>query len=245
MALHRFFLIVILISIFFSNTKVYAQVWVEPELDEVNKLGTPFEKGARKGMGVDIVLSDFGFALGTQYRSLLSTNQEITVSFSLGSLRDVSEQTFTTFFSEIIPNKYNRVISMPLTLGFKQRFLSDVIQDNFRFHIYTAIGTNFAFVYPYFRDFNNNGVREATAEYFEPVLDALSGWGDGSFETGLSSELMLGIDFGNDRKGFSTIRFGLVGHYFGRGIQIMEPGTRKPQKLFLSPQFNLTFGGFW
>ncbi len=120
-----------------------------------------------------------------------------------------------------------------------------MIQDNFRFHVHTALGVNFAFVYPYFRDFNNNGVREATAEYFEPVLDALSGWGDGSFETGLSSELMLGIDFGNDRKGFSTIRFGLVGHYFERGIQIMEPGTRGPQQYFLSPQFNLIFGGFW
>mgnify|MGYP000040914893 FL=1 len=74
---------------------------------------------------------------------------------------------------------------------------------------------------------------------------------------------MLGMDFGQDKKGFSSFRFGIVMHYFGSGIQIMEPNkleitrivgneiqgnivpSSKPQNFFISPQFNLVIGSFW
>ncbi|TNE68947.1 hypothetical protein EP331_15140 [bacterium] len=220
-----------------------AQIWIEPKLDEVNKIGTPYDKGARQGMGVDIILNDFGFSLGTQYRYLFSSKRELTASISIGSLRDVSEQTFTSFFSEIIPNKFQRVISIPITFGLKERLLADKIQDNFRVYVHAAAGPSLAFAYPYFLDYNGDGVRQN--DFSEPVQDALSGWGDGNLYVGVASELMLGIDFGSTKKNFSSISFGIVSHYIPEGIQIMEVQTAGKQKFFIAPQFSLIFGGFW
>jgi len=74
-----------------------AQLWVEPELGEVKQNGTPYEKGARKGIGFELILNDFGFSIGSQFRYLISSSQEYTIDFGIGSLRDVSEQTFTTY----------------------------------------------------------------------------------------------------------------------------------------------------
>ncbi len=237
-----------------------AQLWVEPELTEVKQNGTPYEKGARKGIGFELILNDFGFSIGSQFRYLISSSQEYTINFAIGSLRDVSEQTFTTYFSEIIPNKYNRVLNFPLLFGFKQRILSSYIQDNLRFTIQSSMGPSPAFVYPYFIDVNENGFRDTN---LEPVIDALSEWGRGAFKFGAASEIMLGMDFGQDNKGFSCFRFGIVMHYFGSGIQIMEPNkleitrvvgneiygnivpSAKPQHFFISPQFNLVIGSFW
>lgn len=250
------FFIVLIIAI---STPVSAQLWVEPSIGEVKQYGTPYDDGARKGAGFELILNDFGFSFGGQYRYLLSPTQELTVNLAIGSLRDVSEQTFTTYFSEIIPNKYNRVINLPVFFGFKQRLLKDYVQDNLRFTVQASVGPSTAFVYPYFMDLNDNGIREN----LEPVVDALSEWGSGSFKFGAGGEFMLGMDFGQKKGGFTSFRFGVVMHYFKSGIQIMEPkrinieriengqifGTlvdnARPQKFFISPQFNLVLGTFW
>lgn len=253
--------VTILLFLSLANTISYAQIWVEPKLDSTKESGTPYDLGSRQGMGVDLILTDFGFSLGTQYRYLVSAQRELTASFSIGSLRDVSEQTFTSFYSEIIPNKFNRIISMPLMFGFKQRLLSNYIQDNFRVFIHSAIGTNFAFVYPYFGDTNGNGIRDSDYQNgnVDPVFDVLSGWDKGFFKIGPSAEFMINIDFGIDAKQFTSLRLGVVLHYFADGIQVMEPFKYQNvlipnsptipnfarQKLFISPQFNLIFGGFW
>lgn len=251
----------LLLFLSLANTISYAQIWVEPKLDLAKESRTPYDLGSRQGMGVDLILTDFGFALGTQYRFLLSAQREATISFSIGTLRDVSEQTFTSYYSEIIPNKFNRIISMPLMFGFKQRLLSNYIQDNFRVFFHSAVGTNFAFVYPYFGDMNGNGIRDSDYQNgnVDPVYDVLSGWDKGFFKIGPSAEFMINIDFGTDPKHFTTLRFGVVLHYFADGIQVMEPFKYKnvqivnsptvpnfaKQKLFISPQFNLIFGGLW
>lgn len=251
------FIFFLLISVF--PDLVAAQIWLEPKVNEVKQSGNPYLAGARKGAGFELILNDFGFSIGGQYRHLLSANQELTLNLSIGALRDVSEQTFTTYFSEIIPNKYNRIINIPVFIGFKQRLLENYIQDNLRLTVQTSIGPSTAFVYPYFLDYDGNGIRDN----LEPVVDALSEWGSGSFKFGTGGELMIGMDFGQGKGGFTSFRFGIVMHYFNSGIQIMEPkrvevqyinngqiygnivDNAKPQKFFISPQFNLVLGTFW
>lgn len=264
----RLFGLFLILSCLLAPTS-YAQVWIQPEVNSQSELKTPYEKGVRYGWGFDLTLDNYGFGIGTQFFYKLNSQSEIMVHTQLSALRDITEQSFQTFYSQVVPNKYNRVLTYPIFAGYKQRILSNYIYDNFRIYLSTAIGPSLAYVYPYFNDVDGNGIRTPDIQLgpYEEYYDVLGGLSEGDQLLGTGGELMLSFDIGSSTSSFTSIRLGYVFHYYSEGIQIMEPnkyeindrgqiianpdGTpsivpaNDKQYYFGSPAFHITFGGLW
>lgn len=200
----------------------------EPEVEGYDISRNLYDEGFRSGLGFRIGLNDFGLQLGAQYRRALRPYTEALVSLSVSGVRDPSEQTYIDYYfgNRVVPSKYKRVLSTPLTLGIKQRFFPDQITDNFRVHGSVSLGGAMMFALPYFEDYNSNGFREANINEFaiyEPVNDVFEGWNQLETELAFTGEWVLGIDFGENFAQLQSFQFGYTFYYMPNGIQIMEP----------------------
>lgn len=213
---------------------VYAQL-KEPEVVEAPKPRTPLSEGYHTGVGFNVVLNNFGFGVGGYFRKVLGDYTTFTFQTGITGIRDVSEQTYQSFFTgnRIVPNKYKRALGFPFLFGFEQRIFAQQISDNFRLFVGGAAGPAMAFVYPYVNDTDGNGFRtyiiqedQFGNEFLLPeerVNDFFSGWGDGETKWGYTGELKIGADIGSSFGTRTTIEFGFFFYYFKQGLQIMEP----------------------
>jgi len=114
----------------------------EPDVRSYDPPRTPMDDGVRSGIGFNVTLNNFGVGLGAEYKRVFSPMMEGYATFQVTGLRDVSEQTFTDFFfgQQIVPNKYRRGLSMPLTLGLRQRVFAEQVADNYRFYLTAGVG---------------------------------------------------------------------------------------------------------
>lgn len=247
-----------------------AQAWIEPEVSTIEPGKTLYERGVRFGMGVDIHLDDHGFGLGFNYRRLLRSGSELVLDLTLGTLRDEREQNFQSYYyGEIIPNKYNRILSFPLLVGYKQRIMRSAIDDNFKLFLQGSVGASMAWITPYFEDFDGNGIRGTDPNLgpIEIINDAFSGWDQAKFQVGTAGQLLLSFDVNTGFEQYTSVRIGYSMHYFADPIQVMEPNryvsdgqgfviidndgnpliekANGPQSFFGSPIFIITFGGLW
>ena len=133
----------------------------EPELIEEDRVSTPLNTQYDTGLTFDVVINNFGFGLGGQYRRVLGPQMEGVFNLKITGLRDASEQTFTDVFfgQQIVPNKYQRAFAFPAMIGLRKRLFADRVQDQYRFFISASAGGVAAFSFPYFNDRNNNGYR--------------------------------------------------------------------------------------
>lgn len=208
------------------TNKVYAQ-FGEPEVEEKEEPRNLYDEGYKVGFGFNIALSDYGLGVGGQLRIGLSKYTEGIVSLKIAGLKDPTEQTFTDFFGyRTIPEKYQRIISIPLYVGLKKRFFAEAISDDFRPYSSLSAGPTFAFSYSYFEDFNENGFRENDGRIYpfvEPVNDIFTGWDNSEIHWGFGGEFVLGVDFGDNFANLSSVQFGYTMNYFSDGIQVLEP----------------------
>lgn len=262
-----FLFLLLILSVSFTETAWAQHVGPEPKVLPINKPKTPLGYGLRNGLGFNFLLDNFGFGIGAQYRRVISPMSELTLDFHITALRNVSEQTFQTFFGQVIPNKYNRILAFPLLVGFKHRIFARPISDNFRVFLSGSVGPSLAFIYPYFKDYNGNHIRNiGNFAPYEPVNDIFTDWKDGHFQWGGAGKIGIGIDFGSKMKALTSVEFGYYFQYFPQGIQVLEPkryeynsngspvlvngqpvivnGSPK-QKYFGSPVISLVFGRMW
>jgi len=219
------YLILLVLSLtLLTLTKVNAQT-LEPEVEEVVRNTSSIQNEYDSGFGFNIVMNNFGFGLGGEYRKVVAPSTEFTASLRVGGLRDASEQTFTDVFfgQQIIPNKFQRAFAFPLLLGIRHRLFDDMIQDNYRFFVSGSLGPALSFSYPYFDDVNNNGFREQFSNFFEPINDIFTGMGEGDWHFGGTGEMKLGLDIGSNFTRLSSVEFGYYFYYFPDGIQLMMP----------------------
>lgn len=248
---------------FAQNVQYDTLTYPEPE--------TYVGKGYQNGMGVNIFINNYGFGLGGQYRHMVGPLTELTVSLDISGIRDVSEQTLQYWTGQqVVPNKYQRVFAFPLRFGVRHRVFAERIASNTRFYLTVSAGPSMAITIPYFNDKNNNGVRDqlrfnSGAIYNERVNDIFRGWKNAETEFGLSGDILLSVDFGENFSKLQTIQFGFYAFYYGQGLQIMEP-KRYPdnfdsyeqineyednvdffgkEKYFGTPYISLIFGKFW
>jgi hypothetical protein len=247
----------------------------EPELRDFDEPRTPHDDGVKNGIGFNVVVNNFGFGLGAEYKRVLAPFMEGTATLRITGLRDVSEQTFTDIFfgQQIVPNKYRRAMSMPLTFGVRQRLFARNIADNYRIYLSGSLGPVLAFSYPYFNDLNENGYREQFQfqgfSYVEPVNDVFSGMGNGDWHLGLAGEFQLSLDIGQNFARLTSVQFGYMFYYFDEGIQMMQPNQPSfsaadpptfediingdypmepffdAQRFFGTPQISFIFGRMW
>lgn len=217
----------LLFSLIGAANLVYAQ-FGEPEIQKKESPRNLYDEGYRTGFGFNFALNDFGFGAGGQFRFGLSRYTEALVSLRLSALKDPSEQTFIDyrFGFKTVPEKYQRVLAVPLYVGMKQRFFPKEIQDNFRLYASLSGGPVYALSYSYFNDVSENGFRENDLllyGYTEQVNDIFGGWENSISHWGLGGELVVGIDFGSKFKNLSSVQFGYTFNYFNNGIQVLEP----------------------
>lgn len=209
-----------------QTNQVYAQ-FGEPEVEAKETPSNLYDEGYKAGFGFNLSLSDFGLGVGGQFRIGLARYTEGIATLKVTGLKDPTEQTFTDFVgNRTIPEKYQRVIAIPLHIGLKKRFFANAISDNFRPYASLSAGPTFAFSYSYFLDFNENGFRENDARIYpfvEPVNDIFSGWDNSKTHWGLGGEFVLGVDFGDNFANISSVQFGYTMNYFSDGIQVLEP----------------------
>lgn len=234
--------ILVCLSLFFVHASSYAQHGTEPELREIDSFQTPLDFGLRKGAGFNIVLNNFGFGIGGEYRRVLAPKSELVIEMQFTSLRDVTEQNYQFFGQQIIPNKRNRIMSFPLTVGFKQRLFAEPVSDNFRFFTSAKVGPTAVFVYPYYNtreiyyimeedlDFNNPIIDPSIIQYGpieaytgQLINDVFQGWNDGEWKLGTAGQLAIGVDFGSDFRKVTSVLVGFTFQYFREGIQVMDP----------------------
>lgn len=230
------------------------------------------KKDLSYGVGFHLFINNFGFGLGSQYRRVVGPYSQMTATLDITGVRDVSEQRFQFFNQQVIPNKYRRVIGLPIMLGYKQRLFPQEIADNFRLYGMVEGGGIMAFVIPYFKDLNGNGFRDDRRTLpagvpAEPINDIFQGWGNADIQWGYSGSVKIGVDFGTNFEKLSSVEFGYNFFYFPDGIQMMEPSSpvmdennepiredgqivteptdNDPMHYFGTPQISLVFGSFW
>lgn len=265
-----------ILLIFSSTQNVYSQQLEpeieEPEVEEQIRNISNIQNEYDSGFGFNVVMNNFGFGLGGEYRKVVGPGTELMGTLRIGGLRDASEQTFTDYFfgQQIIPNKYQRAFSFPLLLGMRHRLFSNIIQDDYRFFVSASLGPVLSFSYPYFDDANGNGYREQFTNYFEPINDIFTGWSEGDWHLGGTGEMKIGLDIGGNFARLNSVEFGYYFYYFPDGIQLMMPNQPQveinqqtgreqfvvdpetgdlalepffdAQKFFGSPQITFTFG---
>ncbi|MEX2478192.1 MAG: hypothetical protein WD357_07130 [Gracilimonas sp.] len=222
-----------------QTNQVYAQ-FGEPDVQERETPRNLFDEGYKVGFGFNIALSDFGFGAGGQLRIGLDKYTEGIVDLKIKGLKDPTEQTFTDFLGyRTVPEKYQRVLAVPLYFGLKKRFFANAISDNFRAYTSLSAGPAFAFSYSYFNDINENGFRENDARIYpftEPVNDVFTGWSNSETHWGFGGEFLVGVDFGDNFANLSSVQFGYTMNYFGSGIQVLEPCKPDLNRITQAPQ---------
>jgi len=262
-------------GLFFGATEHAIGQIEEPEVVKQEITKTPLTEGLLNGLGFNVLVNNFGFGIGGEYRRVVGPDLEATAIIRITGIRDASEQTFTDVFfgRQVIPNKFQRGLGFPLHLGLRKRLFANQVQDNYRFFVSGQFGPAVALTYPYFDDRNDNGFRERFANNFEQVNDIFSGLGQGEWHFGFSGEVALSIDFGSNFANISTLRVGYFFYNFEGGLQMMQPnqpvlkeGPLDPgefpfqqnpdgslvldpffdkQSFFGSPQISFTFGSMW
>jgi hypothetical protein len=256
----------------FATTVILACIWpaanisaqflsgdvAEPELITDIEVRTPYNTGLKNGMLFNLLLTDFGFGVGGQYRRVLGNYVDGVIDVNFTVLRDVKEQTFVNFFGQqTTPNKFNRIMSFPINIGLRHRMFAETINDNFRLYVTGTAGPVAAFIYPYFDNSRGFGVR--LPDQF--VYDVFEGWGEGYWDWGYNGKIALGIDFGSNFRNVSSIEIGYHMNYFPNSIQVLEPnrfefisdsevviiegGGFDSQKLFGTVMIKFMFGGMW
>lgn len=260
-----------LIVSFLFPGRSFAQT-VEPPVEKMVRNTSNIQSEYDAGFGFNVVMNNFGFMVGGEFRHVVGPSTELMASMRIGGLRDASEQTYTSYFGQqTIPNKYQRAFSFPLQLGIRHRLFTNMIQENYRFFVSASIGPAMSFSYPYFDDTNDNGYREQFQNFFEPVNDIFTGWSEGDWHFGGTGEMKVGLDIGGNFSRLNSIEFGYFFYYFPDGIQLMMPNQpvieRGPQgqqqylvdeqgdlvmepffdeqTFFGSPQITFTFGWLW
>ena len=219
---------------------VYGQL-TEPEVRSASTAKTPLQQGFSNRIGGSVYVNNFGFGISGTYSHALGPFTELTFSTGITGIRDVSEQSFTNFFTgqRVVPNKYNRALGFPFLVGLKKRVFPNLISDNFRFFFAASAGPALGLVYPYIDDADNNGYRTYQYRRIEQGKQSFvikgapeekngffSGLGDASTQWGGAGEVKVGVDLGSSFKHQSTLEIGFFFYYFDPGLQIME--SRRP-----------------
>ncbi len=216
-----------------------AQQRIEPELAELERPLSPRDFDIRNGIGFRLHLNNFGIGVGAEYRRVLSRYTKGSLQFQIGTVRDESEQSFQGYWGyTVIPNKYNRVMSFPVTLGLSRRLFAETLSDNFRLFLHASGGPAPAYVYPYYdHGMFNMGFRPQFQGLSQQHYDVFQGWGQGSFIIGAAGEVAIGANLGGDFGNIQSIRIGFYFNYYPDGIQMMEP--YRPGENIVEFNFNL------
>jgi hypothetical protein len=198
--------------------------------DTASILGALKEPPASRGpgpaiaMGVDLLVSNGGFGLGTFYRRAYSEDVAGFIDFSISETKDDDEREFVNYYGQIItPGKVSRFLVMPLFIGVQKRLFRDDIVDNFRPYVTAAAGPAILYVFP------------ADQEYFTGISNGHPVYTAGGY-------VGLGAYFGSEPASVMGISLRYYVMPYPAGIESMRNVLKKQ---FGGFYIAITFGSAW
>jgi hypothetical protein len=155
--------------------------------------------------GVDVLIGEGGFGLGTFYRNQITPTVNWFLDFSISESKDDREFEFIDIFGQSrVVGKKNRVFFLPLNFGAQYRIFSNTLTSNLRPYINAGIGPTMLITTPYSKEFFN-AFGDARLKY------ALGGYVGFGANFGLSKTNLVGLN----------VRY-YVAHLFGDGVENLE-----------------------
>jgi hypothetical protein len=189
--------------------------------------------------GIDILVSNDGFGLGTFYRREFNQDLYGFVNLSVSEAKDDREVELVDLYgNSIVPGKLNRFLVIPLTFGLQRRLFREEILDTFRPYINAGIGPTVIVSAPYTKITTTAtvppGLLFEQVEFFESLGKAQAHYTLGGF-------IGFGANFGGDRSNLFGVNFRYYITYpLGEGLpSLYDESTGKPAKNKNS------FGGFF
>ena len=154
--------------------------------------------------GLDILISNDGFGLGTFYRRLFTADLSGFVSFSVSESKDEREiEQFDPYYQiSYVPGKLNRFLVMPLLIGVQYRLFREDIVETFRPYVNAGAGPAMIYQMP-FVEFTENPSGGTDVEQ----VDFFSSIGRGQPHCTASAFLGVGANFGSDGSNVFGINF--------------------------------------
>jgi hypothetical protein len=211
-------------------------VFASPD-SAVSEEDTPSGQSFRNAWGLDVLISNDGFGLGTFYTREFTEDLYGFVTLSISEAKDDREVEFTDFFgNSFVPGKLNRFLVIPLTFGIQRRLFREDIVDTFRPYVNAGIGPAMIYSAPFteITELPSGGLTFKQIEFFESL-------GQGQAHYTFGGYIGVGANFGSDRSNLFGVNFRYYFTYLlGDGIPALyDTETGKPAKNQSS------FGGFF
>ncbi len=188
--------------------------------------------------GIDLLISNDGFGLGTFYRREFTEDISGFITFSISESKDEREvERFDPYTQQsFTPGKLNRFMVIPLTIGVQRRFFREDIVDTFRPYINGGFGPALVYASP-FVTVTPNPEGPPTIE----EVEFFSSLGKGKMHWTLGGFIGAGAFFGSDKSNVFGVNFRYYFTYlFGDGIpSLFNPATGEVTSTKSS------FGGFF
>jgi outer membrane protein W len=184
----------------------------------------------RNAWGVDIMLSNNGFAGGFFFRKELTDDLAASVTFAISDVKDDAEVEYYDQWTgqSSVPGKVNRLLLMPLIFSLQHRLFRDDIVDNFRPYVTAGVGPSMVFVAPYIRE---HRITPTYSEYEQVEFFSSLKFGQAKYTVGMF--VGAGAYFGLDRGTLSGLSIRYYYVPFKKGIEVLQGGYVR------------TFGGFY
>lgn len=171
----------------------------------------------RNAWGLDILVSNDGFGLGTFYRRQFSDDLFGFAMFSISEAKDEREfEQFDPFLPGVsyVPGKLMRFLVMPLTIGVQYRIFQDAIADNFRPFVNAGVGPTMIFAAPFVEL-----VRTSSGTPLPSQVEFFKSLGKGQPHYTATAFIGIGANFGTEKANVLGANFRYYFTYlFGNGL---------------------------
>jgi hypothetical protein len=193
-----------------------------------------------EGWGMDIMMSNNGFALGGFYRYELDQALSLGASLAISDVKDDAEfEQYDYYGQSYVPGKKNRLLMIPLMATIQYRLFQESIADNFRPFVGAGFGPTMVFVAPYTYD---QIQYDFWGTPYKEKMDFFSSLKYGHPRYTLGGYISAGAFFGLDKGTISGLSVKYFWAPFPDGIEVMEGGYIKN---FGGLYITLTFGSMF
>jgi hypothetical protein len=242
--MNKYRIVLLILSAFLVYTSVPAQIKPDTTIiftpSNPNLIREQTYNPTAHIWGFDLLLSNNGFGLGAFYKYDIDDELSLMFNLNISDVKDDAEvEQYDYYGQSYIPNKKNRLLLIPLTVGVQYRLFKDDIVDNLRPFISAGIGPTMVFVAPYVSN-------QLSYDYFgipyREKIDFFNSLKYGSPRYTIGGYIGTGVYFGMDKGMVSGLSAKYFLAPFPNGIEVMEGGYIKNfGGLFIT----LTFGGLF
>lgn len=163
------------------------------------------EDQLRNAWGLDILISNDGFGLGTFYRREFTQDMFGFVNFSISESKDEREVERFDPYTQLtfVPGKLNRFLVFPLMAGIQIRLFREDIMDSFRPFVNAGAGPTMIFASPFteiVRAADGSVQEYRQVEFFKSLGKGQPHYTAGAF-------IGFGANFGSERANVFGVNF--------------------------------------